>query len=114
MEPSLEERDGVIRKKSLSNEINMKIISYTKQELALLYFPDATPEVASAHLRRWIILCEPLYEQLLKTGYSKSGEELHPPPRYRIFSLIWGNHKEKETQETERIRENPLETMRNR
>ena len=42
--------------------------SYTKQELALLYFPDATPEVASAHLRRWIILCKPLYEQLLKTG----------------------------------------------
>ena len=27
---------------------------YSKQELALQYFPDATPEVASAHLRRWI------------------------------------------------------------
>ena len=29
---------------------------YSKQELALEYFPDATPEVASAHLRRWINL----------------------------------------------------------
>ena len=52
--------------------------SYTKQELALLYFPDATPEVASAHLRRWIILCEPLYEQLLKTGYSKWAKGFTP------------------------------------
>lgn len=25
---------------------------YTKQEIALLYFPDSTPEVANAHLRR--------------------------------------------------------------
>ena len=26
---------------------------YTKQEIALLYFPDSSPEVANAHLRRW-------------------------------------------------------------
>ena len=32
----------------------MDLRSYTKQELALLYFPDATPAVASAHLMRWI------------------------------------------------------------
>ena len=32
----------------------MKQKCYSKQELALQYFPDATPEVASAHLRRWI------------------------------------------------------------
>ena len=91
----------------------MKIISYTKQELALLYFPDATPEVASAHLRRWIILCEPLYEQLLKTGYSKWAKSFTPTQVSYIFAYL-GEPEEKETQETERIRENPLETMRNR
>ena len=32
----------------------MDIRSYTKQELALLYFPDSSPVVASAHLMRWI------------------------------------------------------------
>ena len=32
----------------------MDIKSYTKQELALLYFPDSSPVVASAHLMRWI------------------------------------------------------------
>ena len=32
----------------------MDIRSYTKQELDLLYFPDSSPMVASAHLMRWI------------------------------------------------------------
>lgn len=62
--------------------------SYTKQELALLYFPDATPEVASAHLRRWIILCEPLYEQLLKTGYSKWAKGFTPTQVSYIFTYL--------------------------
>ena len=62
--------------------------SYTKQELALLYFPDATPEVASAHLRRWIILCKPLYEQLLKTGYSKWAKGFTPHPGIVYFRLF--------------------------
>lgn len=62
--------------------------SYTKQELALLYFPDATPEVASAHLRRWIILCKPLYEQLLKTGYSKWAKGFTPTQVSYIFAYL--------------------------
>ena len=66
----------------------MKIISCTKQELALLYFPDATPEVASAHLRRWIILCKPLYEQLLKTGYSKWAKGFTPTQVSYIFAYL--------------------------
>lgn len=44
---------------------------YSKQELALEYFPDATPEVASAHLRRWINRCKPLHDVLVKSGYTK-------------------------------------------
>ena len=31
----------------------MDLRSYTKQELALLYFPDSDPDVARAHLMRW-------------------------------------------------------------
>ena len=41
---------------------------YSKQELALEYFPDATPEVASAHLRRWINRCKPLHDALVKSA----------------------------------------------
>ena len=46
----------------------MDLRSYTKQELALLYFPDSDPDVARAHLMRWIVRCTQLYEQLLKSG----------------------------------------------
>ena len=76
---------GDFRKKLL---LNMNQHSYTKQELALLYFPDATPEVASAHLRRWIILCKPLYEQLLKTGYSKWAKGFTPTQVSYIFAYL--------------------------
>lgn len=48
----------------------MDLRSYTKQELALLYFPDSDPDVARAHLMRWIVRCTQLYEQLLKSGIS--------------------------------------------
>jgi len=50
----------------------MDLRSYTKQELALLYFPDSDPDVARAHLMRWIVRCTQLYEQLQKSGYTKS------------------------------------------
>ncbi len=32
----------------------MKIRSYSKQELAMLYFPDLSPHAAVSRLRRWI------------------------------------------------------------
>ena len=51
---------------------------YSKQELALEYFPDATPEVASAHLRRWINRCKPLHDVLVKSGYTKMVEGIQP------------------------------------
>ena len=63
----------------------MDIRSYTKQELALLYFPQSTPDVASAHLMRWIIRCKPLYEQLIKSGYSKHQREFNPLQVSYIF-----------------------------
>ena len=61
---------------------------YSKQELALEYFPDATPEVASAHLRRWINRCKPLHDVLLKSGYTKWSKEFSPIQVAHIFDYL--------------------------
>ena len=63
----------------------MDLRSYTKQELALLYFLDSDPDVARAHLMRWIVRCTQLYEQLLKSGYNKSCKEFNPLQVSYIF-----------------------------
>ncbi len=61
----------------------MEIKSYSKQELAMLYFPDLNPHAAVSRLRRWIrknpTLCQALARS--KTGknakfYSKAQVEL--------------------------------------
>lgn len=66
----------------------MDLRSYTKQELALLYFPDSDPDVARAHLMRWIVRCTQLYEQLQKSGYNKSCKEFNPlQVSYIFFNL---------------------------
>ena len=64
---------------------SMDLRSYTKQELALLYFPDSDPDVARAHLMRWIVRCTQLYEQLKKSGYNKSCKEFNPLQVSYIF-----------------------------
>uniref|UniRef100_UPI004027127E DUF4248 domain-containing protein n=1 Tax=Prevotella sp. TaxID=59823 RepID=UPI004027127E len=53
-----------------------KIKSYSKAELAMLYFPDSDPHVAVNHLMRWIYKCKPLMDDLNKTGYSKQAKYL--------------------------------------
>ena len=63
----------------------MDLRSYTKQELALLYFPDSDPDVARAHLMRWIVRCTQLYEQLKKSRYNKSCKEFNPLQVSYIF-----------------------------
>ena len=45
---------------------------------ALLYFPDATPAVASAHLMRWIQRIPDLLQKLAATGYGKNCKEFTP------------------------------------
>ena len=64
---------------------SMDLRSYTKQELALLYFPDSDPDVARSHLMRWIVRCTQLYEQLQKSGYTKSSKEFNPLQVSYIF-----------------------------
>lgn len=56
----------------------MNIRSYTKQELALLYFPDSSPVVASAHLMRWICRNPDLLQKLRESGYCKNSKEFTP------------------------------------
>ena len=56
----------------------MDIRSYTKQELALLYFPDSSPVVASDHLMRWIFHNPDLLKKLQESGYDKNSKEFTP------------------------------------
>jgi len=56
----------------------MDLRSYTKQELALLYFPDSSPVVASAHLMRWIKRNPDLLRKLYESGYSDRHKEFTP------------------------------------
>ena len=46
--------------------------SMKKGDLAVLYFPDSEPKVATRHLMRWINGCPPLLEELSVTGYHTS------------------------------------------
>ena len=67
----------------------MDLRSYTKQELALLYFPDATPAVASAHLMRWIQRIPDLLQKLAATGYGKNCKEFTPMQGKDNTSELW-------------------------
>ena len=89
MKDSLDSRDSCSKFNIQHSTFNiikkMDLRSYTKQELALLYFPDSDPDVARAHLMRWIVRCTQLYEQLLKSGYNKSCKEFNPLQVSYIF-----------------------------
>ena len=63
----------------------MDLRSYTKQELALLYFPDSDPDVARAHLMRWIVRCTQLYERKHPTPMAI---QLHPQCLLGIQSIL--------------------------
>ena len=52
----------------------MKIRSYSKQELAMLYFPDLQPHAALARPRRWIRRCQPLSEQMDRCWMGKNSK----------------------------------------
>ena len=51
--------------------MNMKIKSYAKSELALLYFPDSDPHVATVRLMGWIRRCPELRDRLSACHSSK-------------------------------------------
>ena len=47
----------------------IEVKTYTKKELALLYFPDSMPETATKHLMRWVKRSKPLMQELEATNY---------------------------------------------
>lgn len=55
------------------------IRSYSKKELALLYFPDTpNPHTAVNHLMSWIRRCTPLSAELEAMGMQKMAKYLTP------------------------------------
>lgn len=53
------------------------------QELALLYFPNNTPQSATNQLKKWMKK-ETLYTQLREAGY-ESGQKILTPRQVRII-----------------------------
>lgn len=60
------------------NNNDFKIQSYTKKELALLYFPGCLPHSAVNHLMTWIHRCQPLWSQLQEMGYCNRTKRFTP------------------------------------
>lgn len=56
----------------------MIIKSYPKSELALLYFPDASPHVALNRLNSWIRRCPPLVDALAACYQSRHAKYFSP------------------------------------
>lgn len=52
----------------------MQIRPYSKQELAMLYFPHSTPRVATNHLMRWINRSRELLSLLEERHYTRSSK----------------------------------------
>ena len=52
--------------------------TYTKKELALMYFPDSHPRTAVNHLMAWIHRCTKLWQQLLDMGYCTTSKGFTP------------------------------------
>ncbi len=56
----------------------MKLQPYTKQELALLYFPGSEPRSASRHLMSWIRRNPALSQKLHALGYCPTNKFFTP------------------------------------
>ena len=68
-----------------NEQIMIEDRSYGKAELAMLYFPTATPRVALNRLVRWINRC-PELKQSLCSGYA--GKFSHIYTRQQVAEII--------------------------
>ncbi len=66
----------------------MKIKSYPKSELALMYFPDSTPHVALNRLNSWIKGCPPLVDALAGCNQSKKAKYYNPKAVRMIVEFL--------------------------
>lgn len=67
---------------------NFKIKSYSKKELALMFFPDSTPETAVKHLMALIRRNDMLWDELLSTGYKNTNKTFTPRQVRAIFEWL--------------------------
>lgn len=67
---------------------NFTIHSYTKKELALMFFPDSTPRVAVNHLMALIRRNDMLCDELQKTGYKNTSKTFTPRQVQAIFEWL--------------------------
>ena len=56
----------------------IKIKTYGKSELALMYFPNSTPHVALNRLNAWIRHCAPLADALATCSHSPHAKYFSP------------------------------------
>lgn len=49
-----------------------------KKELALMYFPESSPQAAVKHLMAWIKRCDDLMESLHQAGYDHRAKHFTP------------------------------------
>lgn len=61
---------------------------YTKKELALLYFPDSTPETAVKHLMTMIRRNDMLWDELQEMGYYNRRKTFTPREVQAIFDWL--------------------------
>lgn len=63
----------------MDNKEDFIIRSYSKKELALLYFPDTpNPHTAVNHLMAWLRRCTPLTRELEEMGVQKTAKYFTP------------------------------------
>ena len=65
---------------------------YSKTELGLLFFPEATSKAtARRHLMDWIKRCIPLWDELKKQGYLVGCQYFSPRQVAVIFEYLGGS-----------------------
>jgi hypothetical protein len=72
-----------------NKEETFKVRAYGYGELAQLYFPSISKKSASAQLRRWVLINEPLQEELKSVGLKK-GQRILSPKQVEILITYFG------------------------
>ena len=67
---------------------NIAIRAYTKKELALLYFPDSTPDTAVKRLMTLIRRNDMLWDELQQMGYYSHSKTFSPRQVQAIFDWL--------------------------
>ena len=66
----------------------IKTRAYSKKELALMYFPDSTPETAVKHMMMMIRSNDMLWDELQEMGYYSKSRTFTPRQVQAIFEWI--------------------------